>query len=92
MRVIHKYPVINGYTRLPRGAKLLSIALQHGKLFCWAEVDPEELEFENRFYGATTGEALPKSISGPNVIPATFIGTFQMNGETYVLHVYGLPV
>lgn len=66
------------------GARLLSVSVQDGKPVIYALVDPNEpaIEQHYRFYAAMTGS--------PCGVPfnARFLGTIQMYGDAFVLHVF----
>lgn len=66
---------------LPRGARVLSIQDQGGKLCLWAEVDPEAPKEERRFFLFGTGHRV---VGGP----MRFLTTVQMAGGKLVWHIY----
>lgn len=79
MKRIFKYPVRNEFT-LPRGAKILHVALQNDGPKVWAEVDDDEQRTES--YGVVgTGATL-------NPLD-THCGTWQSG--PFVWHLYRMP-
>ena len=68
---------------MPKGARLLSVAAQHGAPQLWAEIDPS----------APMGEAEIVTIGTGFFIDPTgldFIGSYQLYGGSFVGHVYGV--
>ncbi len=49
------------YIRMPDGALILKIAVQHGQTCLWAEVDPENPMVDRKFFVAGTGHPLDPS-------------------------------
>lgn len=81
---IYKYPISHGKTKLPEGAHVLSVGMQQGQLMVWAIVDVSKpLPFINTFAGFHTGETLPPE-------PGKYVGTFLMEEQTDVLHIFQL--
>lgn len=67
MYAVHKYSLgLEGpfSLELPRGARVLSAATQHGVPVLWALVDPAAPVEERQFLLAPTGATL--HLSGPN--------------------------
>ena len=84
-RVVHKYPVPLGrfVTPLPRGAEFLHVEAQAGIPQMWYLVDLAETDTEQRtFVVLGTGHLLP---DGP---PLAHRGTFQLDGGTFVGHLF----
>lgn len=80
---IWKFPIDAGCNSIqaPRGAKLLTVQMQHGSPTVWAEVDPtapiEPVLIE--VFG--TGHVIEEG-------ERTYVGTFQMQGGALVFHLY----
>lgn len=86
MKRIYKYPLPAGrlYTndlRMPAGARILSVQVQHQVVCLWAVVDPEAEVTTRRLLVRDTGD----SCEG---LSETFIGTFQLEGGNTVGHVF----
>ncbi len=76
MKKIWKYTLpVNDHPVLPmqKGAKVLSVDVQHGDIQVWALVDPEAPRVIRRFRMAGTGHSLEDEIASMR-----FIGTVQM--------------
>lgn len=87
MITIHKHPVFLGDTftiELPEGATFLSLQMQQGKPQMWFRVDDSRQSRRQVFGICGTGHEIP-----PQVSAAPFLGTFQMDGGAFVLHVFG---
>jgi len=68
---------------LPRGAKILSVGLQHGNIKVWALVDDTYSETEDRtFVMHGTGH------NADDVVGLQFIGTVIMLNDNLVFHVF----
>jgi hypothetical protein len=87
MRVVYKYPLPlepGGVTvRMPRGAVILHLAVQHGVPCLWAEVDPAAPERERTFLLVPTGGQPPSQ--------GAYLATLLMGGGDYVWHYYEVP-
>lgn len=71
-------------TRMPRGARVLSVGEQRGVVYIWALVDPAEPTEPRRFRIAGTGHSVaPEHI-------ANFVGAFHMMGGNLVFHVFDI--
>lgn len=82
---IWKFPLSASGTKIevPKGAKPLSVQVQHGVPVLYAEVDPAQ-PMHNRHIGIfATGQELPAA-------RGTFVDTFQLAGGELVFHVYDL--
>lgn len=66
---------------MPRGAKVLSVANQGGKLCLWAEVDPSERIVVRHFLVIGTGHQITEDFD-----LRKFVGTVLM--EPFVWHVF----
>ena len=64
------YPVVS----MPKGARVLSVGVQHGEVQVWALVDPEAPTELRRFMKIDTGQCMTE----PCVERIRFIGTVQM--------------
>lgn len=84
MKTIFKYRLEladSQVLRLPKGAKLLTVQIQHGAPHVWAEVDDtQELEDMGVWI---FGTGHPLSAEG-----LTYLGTYQLYGGQLVFHVY----
>lgn len=70
--------------KMQKGAKILKVDRQHGLFKLWALVDPE-VGKEYRFFRIVgTGYALPEN----EIQDLEYIDTFQMDGGTYVFHLF----
>lgn len=81
---IYKYeiPVEDSFAiRMPRGARVLSVHVQGGRPFVWAEVDPDAFPVHHRFQLRGTGHPLRGS-------EGRFIGTFLVREGALVFHLY----
>lgn len=87
MITIHKHAVFLGDTftiELPEGSTFLSLQIQHGKPQMWFRVDDSRPMRRQVFGVCGTGSEIP-----PQVSSAPFLGTFQMEGGSLILHVFG---
>ncbi len=75
---VSDYPVIS----MPKGARVLSVDVQHGKVQVWALVDPEAPTELHRFMMVGTGHCLTEKC----VESMRFIGTVQMGD--FVWHIF----
>lgn len=81
---IWKFPLRpNEQVALPANHKLLSVGVQQGKPFLWAEVDPESVE--------TTRTLIPVSTGGPLPPRGRFLGTVVGIDQWMVFHFYEEP-
>ncbi|KKK62381.1 hypothetical protein LCGC14_3004920 [marine sediment metagenome] len=71
------YPVVS----MQKGARVLSVGVQHGEVQVWALVDPEAPTELRRFRVAGTGHPLEDEIASMR-----FIGTVQMGA--FVWHIF----
>lgn len=69
---------------MPKGAKVLSVATQHGAPMMWALVDADAAPVERRVHVFGTGHAVPASVA----MGSEFAGTFQLHGGALVFHVF----
>lgn len=88
--VIWKYPVevADRFTvPMPSGAKVLSVAMQAGRAYFWAMVDPT-LPLTNRQF-ALVGTGQP----GVDEVAewGTFVGTVLLYEGTLVFHLFEMP-
>ena len=84
MKTIWKFPLEvtdNNVIKMPKGAQILSVQVQHNIPCLWAAVDPEaELETRTIF---TVGTGHPISLDA-----GRFIGTYQLNYGRFMGHVF----
>ncbi|MFA5377383.1 MAG: hypothetical protein WC455_16650 [Dehalococcoidia bacterium] len=69
---------------MPKGAQILSIHVQRGMPCMWVLVDAEQSLVERVFEIFGTGHRVPMEM-GMN---RNFIGTFMVESETLVFHVF----
>ena len=84
MKTIHKYRVTatdNQEIKLPKGAKILTVQVQHNESFMWIEIDPENDTESKYFEVFGTGHSMPE---GKRI----YIGTFQLHNGALVFHLY----
>jgi len=70
---------------MPRGAQVLSLAVQHGRPTIWALVDTAQPAEEREFGIFATGEQIHARKG-----QLKFIDTFLVEGGAYVFHVFEL--
>jgi len=73
---------------MPRGAKILSVQIQHGKPALWAMVQPEKLNAERRIQIFGTGHPIPAVVADNKRFD--FVGTIQVASGSLVFHVFDL--
>ena len=87
MTTIYKYPLLPQpclmTVGIPRGSKILCVQSQFGIPTLWASVDTEQPNVECRFRIVMTGQ------HSDDLRPDLYIGTVQLDGGTFVLHVFG---
>lgn len=67
--------------RMPLGAEVLYIAVQHGKPMLWFLCDPDARPTTRRFRVAGTGHPIEKDVG-------VYIGSFQLADGRLVFHVF----
>ena len=84
MQTVWKYEInSDDYVslNLPLGAKPLEVQKQHGHVYLWCLVDPQQTIHEKRtFRLAGTGHPIKDNVD--------FIGTFQLDGGALVFHLF----
>jgi hypothetical protein len=93
-KVIHKFPLpLSGWgvlpsvihhVDMPMVATVLTLQLQHDVPTMWAMVDPKTPTVTKAFQWVGTGDEV--SFGGK------YIGTVQLQGGTYVFHLYDVGV
>jgi len=95
MRSIYKYPLDIEYgngsagweprnvIEMPKGAKILSAAIQHGKGVLWALVDPNAEKERRQVLITATGGNIGDEFDGRR-----FIGTLLFGEGAIVLHAW----
>lgn len=87
MRRIFKVPLdpsVGFEVQLPKGAHLLSVGAQNGRMFLWAKVDPEVSLVTRQFVVYGTGQVFEK---GDDYLP--FVGTVWIGTDPqFVFHVF----
>lgn len=89
MRVIHKYPLNLGSTKimLPDGAVVLLVGEQNNDLFMWVMLDTEKAPTVQRHFKVFgTGKELPEIQEGTD--PIAYIGTAFIG--PFVWHIFEL--
>jgi hypothetical protein len=84
MATIYKYQLEPGRTelRMPEGAQVLTVQMQHGEVCMWAKVDPGAPQEDRAFEVYGTGHQMPDE---PRLV---YVATFQMEGGALVWHVF----
>ena len=67
---------------MPKGAKILTIAMQHKHLRIWAMVDPTQDKVPRLIHIVGTGHDLSTRIMGE------YIGSFPLDGGPLIFHVF----
>jgi hypothetical protein len=78
---IWKYE-LNTEIRMPKGAIIISTALQNGSICIWAMVEPENPKETRRFAALQTGEQMAYPVHN-----YVFVGTI-LETQNYVLHIF----
>ena len=87
MRTIYKYPITvqdDISIEMPQGAKVLTVQMQRGIPCVWAIVDPDNEPAAKYFRLAGTGHPITERVSRL----LRHIGSFQMEGETLIFHLF----
>lgn len=71
----------HGGMMLPKGATPLSVHTQNGQPCMWMSVDPNAEREKRDFRAFGTGQFLPENIG-------TFVGTFLVENDALVFHVF----
>lgn len=81
---IWKFPLLadDAPISMPRGARILSLALQRGEPHVWALADPEQPKVLRRLRVIGTGMRLG------DVANSVFVGTFVLDRLGLVFHVF----
>lgn len=72
--------------RMPRGAEILTVQVQHGKPQIWAKVDPTAPVESRRFALFGTGHRIPDERESEHAL--RYVGTFQVDGGALVFHLF----
>ncbi len=67
--------------KMPRGARILTVDVQHGTPCLWALVDGEQPRESRHIQMYGTGHSF-------DPVPSDYIGTFQLSGGSLVFHVF----
>ena len=85
MKAVWKYEVPSSpgafEKALPIAAEILTVACQHNRPVMWVLVDPDAEKEYRSFFIAETGKSIDHA-------PLKPIGTVQLDGGSYVLHVF----
>ena len=84
MTTIYKYRLEPGRTelRMPEGAQVLTVQMQHGVACMWAKINPEMSQEDRTFEVYGTGHELPDD---PRLL---YVASFQMEDGALVWHVF----
>ena len=81
-RVIWKFILTPGEpTRMPEGARIISVHAQRDDVCLWAEVEPDAAVMRRRFLVVPTGAPVPRGA-------AAFLGTVLLKEGALVFHIY----
>jgi hypothetical protein len=81
MKTIYKYKIdYTGNIKMPKGAQVLCVQVQHNEPHLWALCEPDAEEEERHFDVYGTGWEIDR--------PGKYIGTFQLNDGSLVFHVF----
>lgn len=87
--------------RMPRGTQILTVQMQHGKPQLWALVNPENDDYEGRYFRlAGTGHPIHERnlvVEGNRGSDTTYayVGSFQTHEGDFIYHLfeeYGWPM
>ncbi len=84
MKTVHKFTLKTEDFQLiemSRGARILCVEVQFGRVCIWAEVDTELSLLDRKIHTVSTGGPMP-------VVPLRYIGTYQLSGGSLIYHVY----
>lgn len=87
MRVVWKFPLElkpHNDVLMPKGARVVHVASQHGVPCLWALCDPNAAKVHRRFGIVATGMAFDER-------EARYVGTFMLQGGEFVGHVVEPP-
>ena len=85
MHTIWKFPVPQAdefVVEMPRGARFLSLQVQHERPQMWFLLDPEAEKVKRRFVISGTGHPVDQ----PELL--THLGSFQLFGGELVVHLF----
>ncbi len=88
-RVVYKYSLssFSATFDFPPGARVLAVQVQHGDPVMWVEHSTDQSKLEpRRFVVIGTGHPFPEDFRG------TYVATFQLDGGSFIGHVYETPV
>ncbi len=87
MKTIWKYEILNtamiNKISIPAGSKIISVQAMNNECVIWAIVDTELELIERNFIGYETGIEIERDLHSLN-----YIGTFRLDGENYVCHLF----
>ena len=87
-KAIYKYPLrLSGNENIifPKGAEILTVQVQNDDVCIWALVDPNEKDFEKRFFEVFgTGHPIYYDMG----VSRNYISTVQLKAGELVLHVF----
>jgi hypothetical protein len=84
MKTVFKYHLPLGdivTIKLPAGAQILDVNIQHGSVYLWALVNSERVLEDRTFRIAGTGHEIKQ-------IPTKHIGTIRLSDGDLVFHVF----
>ncbi len=73
--------------KIPSGSVVLSIQVQHNKVFLWAKVNPDNSPMDFKLHVETTGSEI-KPENSKYVTRERHMATLQMNDGYFVMHVF----
>lgn len=85
MKKIFKYQLEttdDQFVKMPKGAAVLTVQAQHNNPCIWVEVDPDAPTIKRRFFTYGTGHPMRHVDNGD------YVGTYQIQNDTLVFHVY----
>lgn len=86
VQTIHKYAIntLADTYKLPKGAQILCVQVQHGRPYMWALVDPAAPMVARGIVVYGTGFDVPRR----NAAVEHYIGTVQLNDGGLVWHIF----
>lgn len=89
MTTIYKYPVEIAdefWVEMPTGARILTVQVQNGEPFIWAQVETTAPYEPRGFRVVGTGHPMSDAEMG-----MPYVGTFQLEGGALVFHLFTSP-
>ena len=76
MRVIYKYPLVESFIKMKKGAQILHADIQHGRVCLWALVDPNAKDVLREIGVLQTESRVDDAVEGHNHIGTILDGSF----------------